>query len=707
MTHCDTCEADVPTNAPRGLCPRCLFQVALDETVDERGSEEAPEIFPIPFGKCDLLERSARGGMGVVYRARERGLDRDVALKVIRSGDLASKEEKDRFKREAKTAASLKHPNIVRVLDSGVHQGLPYFTLELIEGKNLAQVLPELRHDPDRVAGIMALVSQAVSYAHRRGILHRDLKPANILIDAHGTPHVTDFGLAMHIGHESRITRNGDIVGTLPYMSPEQATGPSEELTTRSDVYSLGAILYELLTGRPPIAGRTMGELLGRLQREEPIPPRKLDRSIPADLEAVCLRCLEKDPDRRCSSAILVENMKRVIDGDPIPGTPVLRRLSKWFARRPGVAAAGAEVALFLVVAIAASFSVTAAQADDRRQEVLRTNVYAARTLAGSVLAQLKDYRDAMAQAAADFPPALAPDLLQPWTRPEDGTALERYCQELYARYDDPDSGLRQPGGPSPFNTWFVLDKEGIARARWPVSPREFRGRNYLWRDYYQGALAIARTHGHSVHVSRAFLSESHGTLKFAFSAPLYGPDKAFIGVMVAMADSGGTLGSLRMSDLNDEHRTAVLVAPRDHTRELAEAGAPFPSDHAILVHDSLRLGQITSLESARVREVVARAAQGAARHALQQLRLTGPEAVAFDEDHRDPMQGYEGRWLAGFAPVGNTGFVVIVQTPYDAASRPNQTLARRLVPWGGVYLGLAAIPLAGLLILRRRTRRK
>ena len=295
---------------------------------------------PTEFGKYELQGELGRGGMGVVYKARQTDLDRIVALKMILSSQFASEEEVRRFYAEARAAGSLQHPNIIAIHEVGEIHGQHYFAMDYVAGRNLAEILRDGPIDVDRAAEFMQTVARAVDFLHEHKIVHRDLKPANILVDESGIPHLTDFGLAKLFDSDSHQTRSGTIIGTPSYMSPEQASGRISEISPRSDVYSLGTILYELLTGRPPFREDNPLDTLVQVLEGEATLPARINRRVPRELELICMRCLEKEPnDRYQTAADLADDLDRFLKREPVAARPSgwIHKLRRWTRREPAL----------------------------------------------------------------------------------------------------------------------------------------------------------------------------------------------------------------------------------------------------------------------------------------------------------------------------------------------------------------------------------
>ena len=365
---CRKCGTKILSDAPEELCTGCVLETALDifpDTVagvaDPGRADDLPgdKANALPrakmaervakilgeLGDYELLEEIGRGGQGVVFRARQKSLNRIVALKVIGLGQWATKAHLKRFRLEAEAAASLDHPCIVPIYEVGERDGQCYFSMKFIEGGQLDEVVKQTPMSVRQAVELIAKVARTVSYAHEHGILHRDIKPGNILLDAKGEPHLTDFGLARLVESESTVTRTLEVLGTPSYMAPEQAAGNNPAtagLTRATDVYGLGAVLYQLLAGHPPFAGGTTYETIKLLLETEPRLPRLWNPKVDRDVSTICMKCLEKDPQRRYSSALsLAEDLERWLRHEPIQArrTGVIGRSKKWLQRNPTFAA--------------------------------------------------------------------------------------------------------------------------------------------------------------------------------------------------------------------------------------------------------------------------------------------------------------------------------------------------------------------------------
>jgi serine/threonine protein kinase/Tfp pilus assembly protein PilF len=383
---CRKCGAEVFADAPEGLCTACLFETGLDllsgddqqtceggsaspKTINAFGERVLPQKARrtssktfADFGDYELLEVIGRGGQGVVYRARQKSLNRTVALKVIGLGHWATEGHLKRFRREAEAAASLDHSGIVPIYEVGERDGSCYFSMKFIDGGQLDEVIKSATADSScgerepmlirRAVELIAKVARTVHYAHEHGILHRDIKPGNILLDQNGEPHLTDFGLARLVESESTVTRTMEVLGTPSYMAPEQAVGNHGIISAATDVYGLGAVLYQLLTGHPPFAGGTTYETIKLLLDTEPRQPRLWNSKIDRDLSTVCLKCLEKNLKRRYPSALaLAEDLERWLGHEPILARRIgiVGRSRKWVRRNPSIAV---MAALLLALAV-------------------------------------------------------------------------------------------------------------------------------------------------------------------------------------------------------------------------------------------------------------------------------------------------------------------------------------------------------------------
>jgi serine/threonine protein kinase/tetratricopeptide (TPR) repeat protein len=349
---CAKCGASVFADSPRGFCGVCLFKTGLG-SLDDQSNDQKPSRIQMEFGDYQIVEEIGRGAQGVVYRAHQKSLNRTVALKVIGLGQWSSTPHLKRFRHEAEAAASLEHPQIVPIYEIGERDGSCYFSMKFVEGGRLDEVVKRESMSPRRAAELLVKIARTVQFAHEHGILHRDIKPGNVLLDAHGEPHLTDFGLARLIEQESTITNSFEVLGTPSYMPPEQATGQTKEITAAADVYSLGAVFYHLLAGEPPFAGGTTYETIRMVLENQARNPRTRNPKVDIDVATICLKCLEKDPKNRYQTAkALADDIDRWLLHEPILArrTGVLSRTGKWVRRNPAVTALAAIIIVLALV---------------------------------------------------------------------------------------------------------------------------------------------------------------------------------------------------------------------------------------------------------------------------------------------------------------------------------------------------------------------
>ena len=341
LRFCPKCGSEIPADAPEGGCPGCLLEAAIGGAGD-LSTVSLAKVMLGELGDYELLEEAGRGGQGVVFRARQKSLNRTVALKVIGLGWWATKAHIKRFRVEAEAAASLDHPGIVPIYEIGECDGACYFSMKFVEGGQLDEVVEREPISIGRSIELVARLARTVHYTHEHGVLHRDIKPGNILLDAQGEPLLTDFGLARLVESESTVTRTLEVMGTPAYMAPEQAAGETAKLTKATDIYGLGAVLYRLLTGHPPFVGGTSYETIRLLLETEPRQPRLWNPKIDRELSTICLKCLEKDPQKRYSSAlVLAEDLEHWLKHEPIQAkrSGFFTHARKWVRRKPAIAA--------------------------------------------------------------------------------------------------------------------------------------------------------------------------------------------------------------------------------------------------------------------------------------------------------------------------------------------------------------------------------
>ena len=655
---CSECGSPIPENAPAGHCPKCLLALAETAVVAEAAEQRhsSPGLGNSPgswFGSYELIEQIGEGGMGVVYKARQRTLNRIVALKMMRSGSLASESEVKRFRSEAQAVARLQHPNVVAIHEVGEQDGQFFFSMDYIEGKNLAEVVRRTPLPAERAARYVKTIAEATHYAHERGILHRDLKPANVLIDASDQPRITDFGLAKHIETDSDLTVSGAVVGTPSYMPPEQAAGRRKEIGPASDVYSLGAILYDLLTGRPPFRADTPVDTLRQVLDTEPAPPRLLNAKVPRDLETICLKCLAKEPGQRYPSAQeLADDLGRFLLREPIQARPVgrLGRLWRWCHRNPALAGlVGAVGVMLLLLGVAAIES---------RKAMEGLTFFAAEQTAKLISEELNKLPTAVAEVSKD---ASLPLLIK--TR--ETNALKVFLEAKDKSINT--SGLTWMAG-EPFESWSLFDANGELLARWSkVSPKALPKnlRPFNDRDHFQGAIKQSP----EPYISKVFRSrtDEEQVDKFGVTIAIRGGEgePRILAVLLATV----TTSSTRTLSNIQQNAEVVLIGA-------ADPSPPTLQPWAIMSHPAYT-------------------------HASEAIRINHSPTnmpTKFGRLYFDPAASkhklYAGPWLAGIQPIKGAPFFVIVQT--------RDYVAYALVTAAAVA-ALAASLFVGWRLVRRR----
>lgn len=570
--------------------------------------------------------------MGTVWKARQKNLPRVVALKVLNAGKLARASELKRFKTEASAAAKLQHPSLIPIYEVGEEQGCCYFTMEYVEGQTLAQLLRGTPLEPRRAAELLVTMAEAIEYAHGRGVLHRDLKPGNVIVDYSRRPRITDFGLAKELYVESSVTESNAILGTPSYMSPEQAEGRTAEISTKSDVYSLGAVLYEMITGRPPFRAHSLSETLQQVIGSAPALPRSVNPKVPRDLETICMKCLQKDSGRRYQSAReLGEDLGRFLRSEPIRARPVGMTGRAWriLRRNPVVAGLLATTAVLLVL--------MAGSAVLARQELLTANELLAQTTSTMLQLQLSRLAAVVQNMAED------PEVVEA-TRTTNKAKLNAKLVEIHGRINTTNE-LKWIDS-EPFENWNVYDPNGMRLARSKMDRVPWNER-YDDRDYFLGAMQKATNRVDRVHLSKVHISRVDPYYKFGLSAAILSREDDGakpIGVLIAMFTPRSS------APLNNIERKISLIGradPSDRTKPPPDKDFQF-REYLFVLHPTY------SLLSPAV--------------GVDKLPFNPKEGVKFYWDPVRTGSAYQGPWLASSAPIkfagGESDFYVVVQSP-------------------------------------------
>jgi eukaryotic-like serine/threonine-protein kinase len=616
---------------------------------DESTDGEPPAPAGTPFGDYVLEKELGRGAFGIVHLARHAGIHRHVALKVMRGGELATHSEVERFLQGAEAAAVLEHPNIVPVFHVSGRQELPFFTMRYVKGSNLALALQQGRISQAQAVAWMLPIARAVQHAHDRGLIHLDLKPANILLDEAGVPYVTDFGLARGLDPGSHIGC-ADVGGGAPYyMAPEQLSGEPNQLTVRSDIFALGVMLYELLTGAVPYATLTLEEWKEALVSAEAVSnPRQAKRDIDPDLDAICAKALAKHPGGRYQSALaLAEDLERLVSGErdllSFRAGSAGARLWRWTRlHRFGLA-----TVLWLVSLLSAlGVRVLAAHRSDResltRQE--QANASMASVQAVAFRFQLLEYQHRVARLAQ------LPEVIAMAASP----TVHNPSQFLIDRARG-------------FSGVYVMATDGKQRARTTRMSEEYMQRSFAFRDYFRGAEQLAlrecesavshpADHERRAYLARAHVSESDGQFEFAVAAPIC-DEHGWAGVIGGTIASNKVFGAVRLTD-GQPGRIAALLGPRDTERK--DIGRPLPDGFTFIVHPGLTPGreyQLGHPDPATIRSTFGIPSP------TSELRYVEP-LLASDYVDPVPYAAVSGPWSAALAPVDSSGFIVVVQSP-------------------------------------------